>query len=199
MPERSLLDGHPLLRDPERDACGIGFVADSRGRSSRAIVEAALDALCRVKHRGALAADALTGDGAGVLLPVAPEVVAPDVEPGERIGVALCFVREDVEGSKAIVEAACAAEGIELVRWREVPTDPSALGEQARSAEPNILQALLLRPVGVDGAEAERRAFRARRRIERDARSRSLPLYPASLSFRTVTYKALCAADQLAS
>ena len=183
----------------EKDACGIGFVADARGRSSRAIVEAALDALCRVKHRGALAADALTGDGAGVLLPLSPEVVAPKVEAAERVGVAMCFFRDEIERSVSMVEEACEAEGIELAGWRAVPTDPGALGEQARAAEPDIRQAILLRPVGVDVEEAERRAFRARRRIERAARDADLKLYVASLSFRTVTYKALCAADQLAA
>ena len=190
------------LYDPlkaERDACGIGFVADARGRSSRAIVDAALDALCRVKHRGALAADALTGDGAGVLLPVAPAVVAPDLETGDRVGVAMCFFRGDVAGSRAIVDTACSSEGIEVATWRTVPTDPSALGDQARAAEPTIEQAILLRPVGVDVEEGERRAFRARRRIERDARAAGIRLYVASLSFTTVTYKALCAADQLSS
>ena len=190
------------LYDPlksERDACGIGFVADARGRSSRAIVDAALDALCRVKHRGALAADALTGDGAGLLLPLAPSVVAPDLSPEDRVGVAMCFLRDDVDRSRALVEEACRAEGIELVRWRVVPTDPAALGEQARAAEPQIEQAVLLRPVGVDVDEAERKAFRARRRIEKAARDASLPLYLASLSFKTVTYKGLCAADQLSA
>ena len=60
----------------ERDGCGIGFVADAAGRSSRALVEAALEALCRMEHRGAVAADALSGDGAGILLPI-PRAIVP--------------------------------------------------------------------------------------------------------------------------
>src|SRR5437867_950830 len=83
------------LYDPkraERDACGIGFIADSRGRSSRAVIAAALEALCRVKHRGATAADAKTGDGAGLLLPIPHRVIAPAVADPERIGVAMVFV-----------------------------------------------------------------------------------------------------------
>ena len=183
----------------ERDACGIGFVADSRGRATRGIVDAALDALCRVKHRGALAADALTGDGAGVLLPVSPPVVAPDVTDGDRVGIAMCFFRDDASSSRTIVEEACVAEGIELLGWRDVPIDEAALGDQARASLPTIRQAILLRPVGVDVDEAERKAFRARRRIEQAARERNLALYLSSLSFRTVTYKGLCAADQLAT
>ena len=183
----------------ERDACGIGFVADVRGRATRGIVDSALDALCRVKHRGALAADALTGDGAGLLLPVAPGVIAPDVEDGERVGVAMCFFRDDIQVSRSVVADACSAEGIELHVWREVPIDEGALGDQARASLPAIQQAVLLRPVGVDIDEAERRAFRARRRIEQHARENKLSLYISSLSFRTVTYKGLCAADQLAT
>ena len=54
----------------ERDACGIGFVADAEGRSSRAMVETAISALCNVRHRGAVASDAKTGDGAGLLVPI---------------------------------------------------------------------------------------------------------------------------------
>ena len=183
----------------EKDACGIGFVADARGRASRAIVDAALDALRRVKHRGALAADALTGDGAGVLLPIAPEVVAPEIENRDRVGLAMCFFRDEPELCRGIVEEACRIEGIEIARWREVPTEPTALGAQARQTEPRVEQAILLRPVGVAVEEAERKAFRARRRIERACDSGAAALYLPSLSFRTVTYKALCAADQLAA
>src|ERR671916_3027039 len=105
------------LYDPvsgERDACGIGFVADSPGRSSRAIVQAALDALCRVKHRGAVAADELTGDGAGLLLPIPPNVAA-----GGR-GVVMTFLEHGSEApARDAVEAACRAEGLEVERWRE--------------------------------------------------------------------------------
>ncbi len=96
--------------ETERDACGIGFVADARGRTSRTIVDAALDALCRVKHRGAVAADALTGDGAGVLLPIAPDVVAPDGDAQDRLGVAMCFLRTEPERARAMIEQACRSE-----------------------------------------------------------------------------------------
>ncbi|MDQ4125303.1 MAG: hypothetical protein M3134_06865, partial [Actinomycetota bacterium] len=113
------------LYDPvsgERDACGIGFVADSSGRPSRAIVTAALDALCRVKHRGAVAADELTGDGAGLLLPIPPNV-AP-----EGRGVVMTFLDPgEVRGGRDAVEAACTAEGLVVEAWHEVPVEPSGL------------------------------------------------------------------------
>jgi len=189
------------LYDPargERDACGIGFVADARGRASRAIVDATLDALCRVKHRGAVAADALTGDGAGVLLPL-PHALIEAAEPG-RAGLAMCFLDPADPGpGRAAVADACAAEGLDLVAWRVVPIDEAALGDRAKAGAPLIEQAVLVRPQGVDEEEGERRAFRARRRADRAAAENGTRLYIASISFRTVTYKALCAADQLAT
>jgi glutamate synthase (ferredoxin) len=185
-----------MLYDPtrdERDACGIGFVADAMGRSSRSIMDAALEALCRMRHRGAIAADAHTGDGAGILAPIPRRLLG-----AEAAGVAMVFSADD-RASRPIVESACRAEGIEVGSWRTVPTDGGALGPQARASSPVIEQALLTRPEAGDDDELERRAFRARRRIEGAARERGLRLYVPSLSFRTVTYKALCAAEQLAA
>jgi glutamate synthase (ferredoxin) len=186
--------------DSERDACGIGFVADARGRPARAIVDAALDALCRVKHRGALAADELTGDGAGVLLGLPRKLLEAAAGAGraERAGIGMAFLDPaDPETGRRIVADACAEEALELVGWRPVPTDPAALGAQARAQAPGIEQAIVLRPLGSDVEDGERRAFRARRRAEQTARAEGARLYIASFSFRTVTYKALCAADQL--
>ncbi|MDP9069106.1 MAG: glutamate synthase large subunit [Actinomycetota bacterium] len=179
----------------ERDACGIGFVADSRGRSSRAIVAAGLEALCRVKHRGALAADELTGDGAGLLLPLPHRLLGID----DRAGVAMMFIDPEREaGARAVVEDCCAQEGLLVERWREVPVDERALGDAAARSQPAILQAVVSRPVGTDEDEGERCAFRARRRIEQRVRDQGMRAYVASFSFRTITYKALCAADRLA-
>src|SRR5438477_2723429 len=113
---------------PELDACGIGFVADARGRSSRAVVEAALGGLACVKHRGALAADARTADGSGLLLPI------PAALFGEGRGLAQLFVRGD--DPRAAVEAAAAEEGITVEAWREPPVDGDHLGDQARASKP---------------------------------------------------------------
>ena len=182
----------------ERDACGIGFVAHARGRSSRAIVDAGLEALCRVRHRGAVAADALTGDGAGLLLPLPYDLLALD-DP-DHAGIAMIFTDPSkVDSARELIARACSAEDIEIATWRTLPLEPRALGEQARLSMPAIEQAILRRPLGGDAEDGERRAFRARRRIEAGARSSGLRIYVASLSFRTITYKALCAADQLAA
>jgi glutamate synthase domain-containing protein 2/glutamate synthase domain-containing protein 1/glutamate synthase domain-containing protein 3 len=173
---------HPSVG--ERDACGIGFVARLSGRPSRTVLDALLEALRRVRHRGAVAADHRTGDGAGLLLPLPPSLIP---EPG--LGIAMVFLRR-ASGRRA-VEDACRAEGIAVRRWRAVRVQPEALGPSAQASMPTIVQALIEPPAGAhDGGE--RAAFLARKRL--DARD---DLYVASLSFRTVVYKALCAADQL--
>ncbi len=183
----------------ERDACGIGFVAAADGSPSRGIVDAALDALCRVKHRGAVSSDRLTGDGAGLLLPL-PTWFARPGQQEDRTGVAMLFLDPaDPGAGRAAVKAACADEGLEVTGFREVPVEPSALGAQARSSAPCIEQAMLRCPRGGGDDALERRALLARRRIERSARRGGFGLYVASLSFKTVVYKALCAADALPS
>ena len=169
----------------ERDACGIGFIADMHGRPSRRVLDLILSALRRVKHRGAINSDGLTGDGAGVLIPLTPRL-APEG------GLAMVFAR--AEGDLSLVERACKLEKIGFAGWREVPVNPSHLGERARQTQPKIMQARLVPPSGLSSDEAELAAMRARKLIERERPG----LYVASLSFRTVTYKALCAADQLA-
>ncbi len=176
-----------LLHDTtrERDACGIGLVADVHGRASRELLDRALAGLSAVGHRGAWAADGVSGDGAGLLLPLTASLTGtPDA------GLAMVFLREP--GARALVEDACRAEGLEPAGWRDVPTNVAALGSTSVASMPRIAQ-LLLAPSG--HPDAELRAHRARRRAERyrDA------LYVASLSYRTVTYKALCAATQLAA
>ncbi|MBA2436886.1 MAG: glutamate synthase subunit alpha, partial [Acidimicrobiia bacterium] len=172
----------------ELDACGIGFVADAAGRSSRSIVATALGGLACVKHRGALAADARSADGSGLLVPIPAAIF------GEGNGVASLFLRAD-DPRKAI-EAAAEAEGIELVDWRTPPTDDAHVGDQARASRPAMLQVIFRAadPSGNGDQRAdERQAFRFRRRIE----AATDGVYVASCSTRTVVYKGLAAADAL--
>jgi len=169
----------------EIDACGIGFVADVHGRTSRAIVEATLNGLACVKHRGAVAADARTADGSGVLVPI------PRAIFGERTGMATLFVRG--EDPRVPVEKAAGEEGLVVVDWRKPPTDPSSLGDLARESAPRIVQALF-RTTDASIDDDERAALRFRRRIARTAAD----VYVASCSFRTVVYKGLAPADALA-
>ncbi len=195
--------------DRERDACGTGFVADAAGSASRDVVERALEALCRVRHRGATDADAKTGDGAGLLLQIPRALLAaeltrlriPHLDP-DRLGVAMLFQRaslSDLELRRA-ADRAFRAEGMEVVAWREVPVDPTALGQRALETRPRIVQALFVGPRDRSVERAERACHRARRRLEASTRAVAPgSLYVASCSFLTVTYKALVAADGLAN
>ncbi|MBA3267160.1 MAG: glutamate synthase subunit alpha, partial [Acidimicrobiia bacterium] len=176
---------------PELDSCGIGFVADSAGRASRTIVAAALNGLACVKHRGALAADARSSDGSGLLVPI-PQAIFGVTDAGATHGLAMLFVRGP-EPREAVEEAA-RAEGITVVDWRTPPTDDDRLGDLARSTRPRALQAVLAPPPGADSDAAERAAFRLRRRVSVTATG----TYVASCSFRTVVYKGLIVADALA-
>jgi glutamate synthase (ferredoxin) len=193
----------------ELDSCGIGFVADERGRDSREVVELALTGLACVRHRGAVAADGLSGDGAGVLLPVprdffaAVAAAAGSPVDADRLGVVSAFLdRGDAAArreAQAAVEDACAEEGIELACWRDVPIDESHLGAAAQRDLPALLHGVLARPADVEPDEAERRALRARRRAEAVCAAAGVRHYFASWSFSTVTYKALVISDRLVS
>jgi glutamate synthase (ferredoxin) len=181
--------GNPLV-DTERDACGIGFVAHASGEPRRAIVEAAVTALCRVVHRGAVAADALTGDGAGILAPIPSALF-------EGAGAAMVFCGP-TDAARRIVEDAARAERLTELRWRDVPVDPAAVGDVARATMPRIVQ-LLFSSASDDPVERERQCYRARRRAEAQAARERVRLYFPSFSFRTITYKALSAAPQLSN
>ncbi|MFP4312017.1 MAG: glutamate synthase-related protein, partial [Nitriliruptoraceae bacterium] len=195
----------------ERDACGIGFVAHVDGRPRRSIVELALQGLCGVKHRGAVAADARSGDGAGILTQIPRELAAAwsrelvtEVAPADT-GLAMLFLQageepDDVAARQTALQAfaaACDQEGVTLAGFRVVPTDPEAIGEIALAAQPALVQAVLGRPAGLDDRAAERAAYRVRRRARKACEAAGVRFYAASCSFLTVTYKAMADADQL--
>jgi glutamate synthase (ferredoxin) len=202
-------DHQQRLRTPEFDGCGIGFVADSAGGSSRLVVDLALGGLSCVRHRAAVAADGLSGDGAGILAPlprsffarVGAAAVGRSLDE-TRVGVLFAFLDLGDDDARNVAEDAvadaCAAEDLELVGWRPVPIDASHLGAHAVADLPALTQGLLLRPAGIDDAEAERRAYRARRRAEARCREAGVRHYFASWSFATITYKALVISDRLA-
>ncbi|HEV7760276.1 MAG TPA: glutamate synthase large subunit [Acidimicrobiales bacterium] len=169
----------------ELDACGIGFVADAHGQASRSIVSAAIHGLACVKHRGAVAADARSADGTGLLTPI------PTALFGEDTGVAVLFVRGD--DPRAVVEEAARTEQLSIVGWREPPLDPSALGALARASAPRIVHVVFEDATSTGLRQDERRALRFRRRIEAAADD----VYVASCSFRTLVYKGLAPADAL--
>jgi glutamate synthase domain-containing protein 2/glutamate synthase domain-containing protein 1/glutamate synthase domain-containing protein 3 len=198
----------------ERDACGIGFVTHVDGRPRRSTVSMALDGLAGVTHRGAVASDGKTGDGAGLLTQIPRELATAwvaelgtdGVDP-ERLGVAFLFLAQgdddEAEQQRTVareaVEAACAKEGARFLGWRQVPSDPEAIGDLAAATQPALLQAWFSRPDGIDDdVDAERVAYRIRRHARHASDAGGARFYAASCSFLTVTYKAMADAHQLA-
>ncbi|HVB97463.1 MAG TPA: glutamate synthase large subunit, partial [Chloroflexota bacterium] len=197
------------LYDPrlEHDACGTGFVADVSGKPSHRIVELAIESVVNLTHRGAVSADAKTGDGAGILTPLPRRLLGVEaVRQGksvdaERLGVGMLFLPVDSAAqarARQIVERVLAEEQVPLLFWRDVPVDPTSLGEKAFETRPAIKQVVVARPAGLDALEFERRLYLVRKRIEQEAiRAALLSFYVPSFSSRTVVYKGLFVAPQL--
>jgi len=193
--------------DQEHDACGVSFVVDLHGRRSHDLVSKGLTSLCNLEHRGATGAEENTGDGAGILIQVPDRFLraALDVELPDAGGYAtgLVFLPADDAGSNAAVAAIdkiCAEEGLDVLAWRDVPTDSSMIGATALDAMPSFRQIVVAH---VDRTESgivlDRRAFVARKRIEHEILDDhgEACVYVPSLSARTMVYKGMLTTPQL--
>ncbi|MEU1756051.1 glutamate synthase large subunit [Micromonospora matsumotoense] len=205
------------LYDPahEHDACGVAFVADLYGRRSHAVVANGLGALCRLDHRGARGAEQNTGDGAGIMIQVPDAFLRAVVDfplpPAGQYATGLVFLPDNDGGearARQVVEKYALVEGAEVLGWREVPTDPSGLGETALAAMPRIRQLFLAAhrltdtpagPAGspLSGIDLDRVAFCVRKQAERETAERGVTAYFPSLSARTMTWKGMLTPDQL--
>ncbi len=220
--------GQGLYRsDYEHDACGVGMVANLSGAASHDIVEKGLTILKRLMHRGATGNDPETGDGAGLLLKIphgffrkvlagrtsddrlrtsTPEVGSQKSEvkcSSGEFGVAMIF---GGEGEEEKIEAAVTGEGCTVLAWRDVPTNPAAIGHDARAVMPRIRQ-LFVRTSAIgqqtsevlspksDVLSFERRLYVIRRQIEKTTKK----TYVCSCSSRTIVYKGLLLATQIES
>ena len=193
----------------ERDACGVGFVADTHGRKSHTVLKHALTALDNLSHRGAVSADGLTGDGAGVLtqLPhklfrreLAAQGITLEHDSDLAVGVFFVSNASQFEELYRVAGEEIEASHLTLLGWREVPIDVSALGEDARVRLPIMRQVLLGRPEGLDDDAFERLLYLTRKRLERRLFDTQLGnFYIPSFSHRTVSYKGLMVAPQLPS
>ena len=163
--------------DMESDACGVGLVAATDGKASRRVVEAAIEALRAVWHRGAVDADGKTGDGAGIHvdLPVRffDDAIAASghkVRPN-RLAVGMVFLpRTDLgaqEECRTIVEAEIIDAGFTIYGWRQVPVDVSVIGDKAQRTRPEIEQIMIAGPLPDEqsAAEFEKQLYLVRRRI----------------------------------
>jgi glutamate synthase domain-containing protein 2/glutamate synthase domain-containing protein 1/glutamate synthase domain-containing protein 3 len=190
----------------ERDACGVGFVASVDGRRSHDIVKLATTAVAAMAHRGGMASDGKSGDGAGILTQIPLRLLRREFpslaslrEEGS-VAVGMVFLPQDPRISLVArdhLARAVSSEGLELLGWREVPVNPEALGEKARRTCPHIVQAVVARPGSLSPDDFERALYLARKRAERAFQEEGIPASVPSLSSRTVVYKALCASPQL--
>ncbi|MBS0270496.1 MAG: glutamate synthase subunit alpha, partial [Proteobacteria bacterium] len=196
------------LFDPalERDACGVGFIANLKGRKSHAIVEGALKILENLEHRGAVGADPLSGDGAGILIQIPHDFLAAETKsagfelpaPGHyAVGQVFMPRDERLRTHCERVWARCLKEeGLELIGWRTVPVDNSCLSNMVRDVEPVQRQVFVRRPASMnDQEEFERHLYIVRKVVSNaihDAyKGRDIGHYTVSLSTRTLVYKGM--------
>jgi len=214
------LNGHPLGLPPaqgmynprlERDACGIGFVANIEGQASHDIIEKGIEILINLTHRGACGCDKDTGDGAGVLIQIPHAFFERECaqlgfrlpEPG-KYGVGMVFFpvehkpRLAVEG---ILERIASEEGLEVIGWRDTPVEADAIGRLARASQPYIQQCFVAPKTEMSTDQLERKLYVMRRRAEREIAASDIKdkdfFYVPSLSARTIVYKGLLLAPQI--
>ena len=194
----------------EKDACGVGFIANRSGSRSHAILEMAIQAVTNLTHRGAVAADAKTGDGAGILTQIPEKLFKKELE---KFGVHLDSIHDLAVGmiflpgndavaqerGREIVAHILQQYGFPLLGWRSVPVDVSALGEKALTTMPLIEQALIGRPNHVPSDKFEQRLYLICKELEHRITDEALDgFHIASFSHRTIVYKGLFVAPQLA-
>ncbi len=202
------------LYDPrfEHDACGIGFVANIKGKKSNEIVHQALTILTNLDHRGGQGSETNTGDGAGILMQIPHKFLKKELDkknitlpkPG-HYGVGMVFFSPDPNQRRAcrkILETIIEEEGQTLIGWRTVPTDDALLGDAAKSAEPEIRQVFIGRSADLkDELAFERKLYVIRKRTEHAIRTSGMEggefFYFASLSCSTIVYKGMLTTDQV--
>jgi len=193
----------------EHDACGVAMVVDMHGRRSRDIVDKAITALVNLEHRGAAGAEQNSGDGAGIMIQVPDAflraVVDFELPPEGSYATGIAFLPQSARDSALACEALekiVESEGLNVLGWRDVPTDDSSLGALARDAMPTFRQPFI---GGATGLELERRAYVIRKRAEhelgtkgpgQDGPGRETVYFP-SLSGKTFIYKGMLTTPQL--
>ena len=196
----------------EKDACGMGFVVNIKGKKSHKIIDDGLEILERLKHRGGTGADENTGDGAGILVQIPHaffqrecDVLGIKLPATGKYGVGMIFAHryEDLRNQqKAIFEEVVKEEGQIFLGWREVPIDATCIGETAKGLRPWFLQAIIGQgPDVTNQDEFERKLYIIRKAAEKRivplSKELSSNFYIASLSSRTIVYKGMLTPEQL--
>ncbi|MCP5373078.1 MAG: glutamate synthase large subunit [Hyphomicrobiales bacterium] len=196
----------------EHDACGVGFVAHIKNRKSHDIIRQGLQILVNLDHRGAVGADPMAGDGAGILIQVPDRFLREECAglgfdlpaPGEY-GVGMVFLPQDPDlraSCEAAIERVTAEEGQVFLGWRDVPVDSSYLGESVKADEPVIRQVFVGRGPGCADQDAfERKLFVVRKQVhhaiwDEDMRDWA-NFYFTGLSTRTIVYKGMILSGNL--
>ncbi|MBD2257638.1 glutamate synthase large subunit [Pseudanabaena sp. FACHB-2040] len=199
------------LYDPqfEHDACGVGFIVHMKGKPSHDIVEQALTILLNLEHRGAVGAEINTGDGAGILMQIPHQFFqkfaathAIALPAAGEYGVGMIYSSPqaaDREQGRRAFEQIVAEEGLQVLGWRDVPTDNASLGDTAKASEPFMQQVFIQRPTGLDELGLERKLYVIRKRSHSAIRAAEIDpyWYPASLSCRTLVYKGMLTPAQV--
>jgi len=202
------------LYDPanEHDACGVGFVANFKGRKSHEIVRQGLSILENLTHRGAVGADPKAGDGAGILIQIPDAFLRAccdnlgfTLPEAEHYGVGMVFLPQPEATRKhceALIETTLVEEGQSLLGWRDVPTNNDGLGDSVKQVEPVIRQVFIGRGNNCTTTDDfERKLFIIRKRVEHAVRDAGMPgsecFYAPSMSARTLCYKGMLLANQV--
>jgi glutamate synthase (NADPH/NADH) large chain len=204
------------LYDPanEHDACGVGFVANVKGRKSHEIIQQGLRILENLTHRGAVGADPSAGDGAGLLIQIPDEflrqecqLLGIDLPEAGSYGVGMLFLPQHQatrSHCEQLIEQTVVEEGQTLLGWRDVPTNNSGLGESVKLVEPVIRQVFVSRGMNCPTTDDfERKLFVIRKRVGNAIRESGLDgsecFYVPSMSARTLCYKGMLLANQVNS
>jgi glutamate synthase (NADPH/NADH) large chain len=202
------------LYDPanEHDACGVGFIANIKGKKSHSIVQQGLQILRNLTHRGAVGADPLAGDGAGILIQIPDPFLREELStqgvrlpPFGQYGVGMVFLPKEPASRLACeyeIERAIKDEGQILLGWRDVPVDDAGLGESVKRIEPFIRQVFIGRGKGVTVTDAlERKLYIIRKAaghaIQQLRLAHGKEFYVPSMSARTIVYKGMLLAHQV--
>ena len=196
--------------EEEHSSCGVGLVVSVDGKPSRKVVEAGITALKAIWHRGAVDADGKTGDGAGIHVQIPVSFFYDQIERtghtprmNQLMAVGQVFLpRTDFgaqETCRTIVETEVLRMGYYIYGWRHVPVNVDCLGDKANATRPEIEQILISNAKGVDEETFERELYVIRRRIEKAAAAAGVgQLYIASLSCRSIIYKGMMLAQDVA-
>ncbi len=196
----------------EKDACGMGFVVNIKGKKSHDIIDDGLRILERLEHRGGAGADKDTGDGAGILVQIPHEffkreceVLGINLPPAGEYGVGMIFAHkyESLRNEqKRIFEEVVREEGQVVLGWREVPVDGTKVGHEAAAIRPWMIQILIGKgPDVTNNKEFERKLYIIRKLAEKRivplSKELSSDFYIASLSSKTIVYKGMLTPGQL--